>query len=143
MSMDDVKLLTFPQHGDSRGQMSVIEGERNIPFAIKRIFYIYGTDTSAIRGQHANRKSEFVMINVSGSSKVRVRDGHGQERIFTLDQPNIGLYLPRMTWKDMYDFSEDAVLLVLSSELYDADEYIRDYQVFEHSVALQSGIGEK
>ena len=85
-----------------------------------------GSD-SAIRGNHANRKSEFVLINVAGSSKVRIKDGCGNETVFSLNRPHTGIYIPAMVWKEMYDFSKNSVLLCLSSEYYDADEYIRNY----------------
>ena len=101
----------------------------NIPFEIKRVFYIYGSDSQVVRGQHANRNSEFVLINVSGSSKVRVDNGF-EEEIIELNRPRMGLYLPTMVWKDMYDFSEDSVLLVLANTHYDGHEYIRDYDEF-------------
>ena len=84
-----------------------------------------------MRGCHANRKSEFVLINVAGSSKVKVKDGEGNEAIFCLNRPHTGIYLPTMVWKEMYDFSADSVLLVLASEHYDPEEYIRDYEEFE------------
>ena len=128
------KLIEFPQMGDARGNLVVIEGKKEIPFDIKRIFYIYGADPSAVRGQHANRNSEFVLININGSSKVRVKDGKGNEEVFILDRPYIGLYIPKMLWKDMYNFSHDAILLVLASEYYDAGEYIRNYEDFEKEV---------
>lgn len=82
-----------------------------------------------MRGQHANRESEFVLINVSGTSKVRIDDGK-EEDIIELNRPMMGLYIPKMVWKDMYDFSEDSVLLVLASTHYDAGEYIRDYDEY-------------
>ena len=82
-----------------------------------------------IRGQHANRDSEFVLINVSGSSKVRVDNGF-EEEVIELNRPRMGLYLPTMVWKDMYDFSEDSVLLVLANTHYDGNEYIRDYDEY-------------
>lgn len=125
-----VKMLEFPQHGDNRGHLVVVEGKKDIPFDIKRIFYIYGSDSNVIRGQHANKRSEFVLINVSGTSKVRVKDGKGNEAVFCLNRPHTGIYLPQMVWKDMYDFSEDSVLICLASEKYDPDEYIRDYDEF-------------
>lgn len=128
------KLIEFPQMGDASGNLVVIEGKKEIPFDIKRIFYIYGADPSAVRGQHANRNSEFVLININGSSKVRVKDGKGNEEVFILDRPYIGLYIPKMLWKDMYNFSHDAILLVLASEYYDAGEYIRNYEDFEKEV---------
>ena len=122
-----VKEIMFPQLGDDRGELIVIEGGMSIPFDIKRIFYICGTKPGVIRGQHANRKSEFVLVNVAGESKVRVKDGKGKEEVFVLNRPHQGLYIPSMVWKEMYDFSSDSVMLVLSNEHYDADEYIRDY----------------
>lgn len=130
-SVDDVKTLEFPQHGDKRGYLVIVEGLKDVPFDIKRIFYIYGSDKNVVRGQHANRKSEFVLINVSGTSKVKVVDAWGNEKTFSLDYPNTGIYLPTMIWKDMYDFSEDSVLLVLSNEHYDSNEYIRSFDEFK------------
>lgn len=130
-----VQMLEFPQHGDERGQLVIVEGMSDIPFEIKRIFYIYGSDPDVIRGQYANRKSEFLLINVAGTSKIRVRDGKGNEAVFSLNRPHTGIYLPKMVWKDMYDFSSDSVLLCLSSEHYEANEYIRDYDEFIHLVA--------
>ena len=119
----------FDVKGDERGQMIVIEGGVDIPFDIKRMFYIYGSDTAVIRGQHANRESEFILINVHGTSKVKVRDGE-EEMIVSLDAPMKGIYIPKMIWKDMYDFSEDSVLLVLASTHYIAEEYVRDYDSY-------------
>lgn len=124
------EILDFPQKGDERGHLVIVESDKDVPFEIKRIFYIYGSDSTVVRGQHANKKSEFVLINVSGTSKVRVKDGRGNEAIFDLNRPHTGIYLPKMVWKDMYDFSPDSVLLCLSSEHYDPDEYIRDYDEF-------------
>lgn len=133
-----VQMLEFPQRGDDRGHLVIVEGMQDIPFEIKRIFYIYGSDDSVIRGQHANRKSEFVLINVAGSSKVKVLDGKGNEAVFSLNRPHTGIYLPEMVWKDMYDFSEGSVLLCLSSEHYDAGEYIRDYDEFVKIVSCEA-----
>ena len=147
-TMNDVKLYDFPQHGDERGHLVVVEGgERcvgggitqqyagDIPFEIKRIFYIYGSDGNVVRGQHANRRTSFILINVSGTSKVRIRDGEGNEAIYVLNRPHIGIYLPTMIWKEMYDFSQDSVLMVLASEHYDDSEYIRDYDAFVKEVS--------
>ena len=129
-NMNKVQMLEFAQHGDDRGHLVVIEGMKDVPFEIKRAFYIYGSDPEVVRGQHANRESEFVLINVAGTSKVKVKDGEGNEAIFCLNRPHTGIYLPTMVWKDMYDFSNDSVLLVLASTHYDATEYIRDYDEF-------------
>jgi dTDP-4-dehydrorhamnose 3,5-epimerase-like enzyme len=125
-----MQMLEFPQHGDNRGHLVVVEGIHDIPFDIKRIFYIYGSEPKVVRGQHANYKSEFVLINVAGTSKVQIKDGKGNEVISVLNRPHTGIYLPKMVWKDMYDFSNDSVLLCLSSEHYDPAEYIRDYDEF-------------
>ncbi len=124
------QMLEFQQRGDDRGHLVIVEGQQDIPFDIKRIFYIYGSDPDVVRGQHANRESEFVLINVAGTSKVKVKDGKGNEAVFSLTRPHTGIYLPKMIWKDMYDFSEDSVLLCLASTHYDPNEYIRDYDEF-------------
>ena len=124
------QMLEFQQKGDERGHLVIVEGMKDVHFDIKRIFYIYGSDRNVVRGKHANRRSEFVLINVAGTSKVRVRDGRGNEAVYSLNRPRTGIYLPRMVWKEMYDFSEDSVLLCISSEHYDPEEYIRDYDVF-------------
>ena len=123
------KILEFADLGDERGKLVVVEGGMDIPFEIKRVFYMYGSDSEMVRGQHANRRSEFVLINVSGSSKVRVDNGF-EDEIISLDRPMMGLYLPTMLWKAMYDFSADSVLLVLSNTHYDGSEYIRDYDEY-------------
>lgn len=126
---DQYKILEFGDLGDERGNLVVVEGEQDIPFEIKRVFYIYGSDSEVVRGQHANRNSEFVLINVSGTSKVRVDNGF-EEAVIELNRPRMGLYLPTMLWKDMYEFSEDSVLLVLTNTHYDGSEYIRDYDEY-------------
>lgn len=119
-------VLQFADLGDERGKLVVIEGGQEIPFAIQRVFYIYESDSTVVRGQHANRESEFVLINVAGQSKVRITDGK-EEIVVELNKPMMGVYLPKMIWKDMYDFSADSVLLVLASTHYDGKEYIRNY----------------
>lgn len=128
--MKKYKLLNFPQLGDERGHLVVVEGNKDIPFEIKRIFYIYGSDKDVIRGQHANRLSEFVLINISGRCDVFVDDGENQETVI-LDKPYQGIYLNKMVWKNMLNFSKDAILLVLSNEYYNSEEYIRDYEEFK------------
>ena len=123
------QLFEFQRKGDERGYLVAIEGKKDIPFDIKRIFYIYGSDAGVVRGKHANRKSKFVLINVSGTSKVKIDNGR-ETKIIELSRPHTGIFMDTMVWKDMYDFSEDSVLLVLASEHYDSEEYIRDYDVF-------------
>ena len=106
---EQYRIINFNEFGDERGNLVVAEGSGiDVPFDIKRVFYMYGSDPDIIRGQHANRKTEFVLINVSGTSKVKVDHG--------------------------YDVSDDSVLLVLASEHYDGAEYIRDYDMFLEEV---------
>lgn len=130
---EQYKILEFAELGDNRGNLVVVEGNQDIPFEIKRVFYIYGSDQEVVRGQHANRKTEFVLINVGGTSKVKVDNGFETD-VIELNKPRMGLYIPTMMWKDMYDFSKDSILLVLCSEHYDGKEYIRDYQEFMREV---------
>ncbi|MBU9736584.1 sugar 3,4-ketoisomerase [Diplocloster agilis] len=126
---DQYKILEFKDFGDERGNLVVVEGNADIPFDLKRVFYIYGSDPDVVRGMHANRKTEFVLINVGGTSKVKVDNGF-ETVVVELNRPRMGIYLPTMVWKEMYDFSEDSILLVLASEHYDSKEYIRDYSDF-------------
>ena len=127
---EQYRILEFDEFGDERGSLVVAEGGgQDIPFEIKRVFYMYGSDPTIVRGQHANRKTEFVLINVSGNSKVKVDNGV-EQAVIELNRPRMGLYLKTMLWKDMYDFSPDSVLLVLASEHYDGGEYIRDYEEY-------------
>lgn len=125
---EQYKLIEFVDLGDERGNLVVIEGEgMDIPFDIKRVFYIYGSDSEVVRGQHANRETEFLLVNVAGTSKVKIDNGT-ETAVVELNKPRMGLYLPAMLWKDMYDFSEDSILLVLASRHYDGAEYIRNYE---------------
>ncbi len=136
---EQYKILEFGDLGDQRGNLVVIEGDGvDIPFDIRRVFYIYGSDAEVVRGQHANRETEFLLVNVSGTSKVKIDNGK-ESRVIELNRPRMGLYLPPMVWKDMYDFSPDSVLLVLASRHYDASEYIRDYQEYRAELAKMEG----
>lgn len=122
----DYKIINFKIFGDERGSLTAIEGNKDIPFDIKRVFYIYGTKGKhVVRGDHANRKSKFVLLMLSGSCKVKVYDKKGNlAEIIELDSPEKGLYLDKMVWKEMTEFSDNSVMLVLSSEPFDNDEYI-------------------
>ena len=127
------RILNFKDLGDERGRLVVIEGNQDIPFDIKRAFYIYGSDATVKRGQHANRESEFVLVNVAGKSKVRITDGENKS-IVELDKPMKAVYIPKMIWKDMYDFSEDSVLLVLANTHYNGKEYIRNFDEYKEEM---------
>lgn len=123
----DGKLL----HNGERGKLAVVEGAQDIPFEIKRVFYNkYMALTTRLSAESMRtRKAKFVLINVAGKSKVRITDGIG-EHVVELNRPMQGIYLPKMVWKDMYDFSPDSVLLALASTHYDGNEYIRDYDEY-------------
>ncbi len=123
------ELLKFSDLGDERGKLVVVEGNQDIPFEIKRVFYIYGSDDTVVRGKHANINSEFVLINVAGSSKIKITDGEKTD-VVSLSKPMEGIYLPKLVWKEMYEFSNDSVLLVLASTHYDSKEYLRDYDQY-------------
>ncbi len=135
-------ILNFADLGDERGKLVVIEGAQAVPFEIKRVFYIYDSDSSVVRGQHANRESEFVLINVAGQSKVRITDGK-EEFIVELSKPMMGVYIPQMIWKDMYGFSADSVLLVLASTHYDGKEYIRDFDEYLSIMRRENACNEQ
>lgn len=135
-------ILNFQDFGDERGKLVVVEGAETVPFEIKRVFYIYGSDATVVRGQHANKESEFVLINVAGKSKVRITDGV-EEFVVELDRPMMGVYIPKMIWKDMYDFSPDSVLLCLASTHYDGNEYIRNYDEYLLMRGVRNGVSEE
>lgn len=139
----NISILDFGAIGDERGMLTICEGEQDIPFIPKRIFYIYRSGADVVRGQHANKVTDFVLINVSGSSKVKIMDGRGNELVYSLSRPNTGIYIPHMVWKEMYDFSADSVLLCLASEHYDANEYIRDYDEFLQEVEKNDDLTRK
>ncbi len=124
-----VTKYTFQPHGDDRGQLVALEEQKEIPFNVKRVYYMYDTVNNAIRGKHAHRNLEQILICVHGSCKILLDDGSSKE-IVVLDKPCEGLYLPNNIWREMFDFSSDAVLMVLASELYDERDYIRDYDEF-------------
>ena len=127
------KVIDFQELGDPRGHLVVAESNKEVPFLIQRIFYIYGTKDGVVRGQHANRESEFMLINLQGSVKIVIDDGRQKDTVI-LNNAHQGVYLDKMVWKDMCEFSSDSILLVLSSMSYDASEYIRDYDEFVREV---------
>ena len=127
------KVIDFQELGDPRGHLVVAESNKEVPFLIQRIFYIYGTKDGVVRGHHANRESEFMLINLQGSVKIVIDDGRQKDTVI-LNKAHQGVYLDKMVWKDMCEFSSDSILLVLSSMSYDASEYIRDYDEFVREV---------
>lgn len=126
----------FQQHGDERGQLVALEEYKDIPFEIKRVYYMYGTKQEVIRGYHAHKNLEQILICIHGSCKVLLDNGEEKKKVF-LERPYEGLYVSNDMWREMYDFSPDAVLLVLASDYYKEEDYIRDYDKFLEFVNIE------
>ncbi|MBK2297077.1 MULTISPECIES: sugar 3,4-ketoisomerase [Francisella] len=129
-----IELLKFKVYGDDRGSLVSLEENKNIPFVVRRVYYIFDTKSDVRRGFHAHRDLEQVLICVSGNCKVLVDDGSSKRNIL-LDSPDKGLMISGLIWREMYDFSPNCVLMVLASELYDENDYIRNYDKFLKEVA--------
>ena len=125
----EVKKYTFPSHGDDRGQLVAIETMKDIPFEVKRVYYIYDTLPGVRRGFHAHLELAQLLLCVHGSCKIHLDNGFDTAEVL-LDKPNEGLYISNDMWREMYDFSDGAVLLVLASRHYDESDYIRNYEEF-------------
>ncbi len=123
----------FQQHGDERGQLVSIEEMNDIPFDIKRVYYMYDTIPGVRRGYHAHKKLEQILVCINGSCKILMDNGY-EKKIVSLEKRYEGVYVPPGIWREMYDFSEDAVLMAIVSELYNEDDYIRNYDEFLKSV---------
>lgn len=123
----------FQQHGDERGMLVALEEFADIPFEIKRVYYMYDTKEGVHRGFHAHKCLEQILICIHGSCKVLLDNG-SEKKIVSLEKPYEGLYVSNNMWREMYDFSADAVLMVLASEVYKEEDYIRDYDTFLHMV---------
>jgi oxalate decarboxylase/phosphoglucose isomerase-like protein (cupin superfamily) len=119
----------FHERGNDTGDLVFLESCRDIPFEIKRVYYIYGVKEGTGRGYHAHKELNQVLICVHGSCTVMLDNGKEKTHIL-LDDPSEGLFVGKATWREMYDFTLDAVLLVLASEYYDERDYIRDYTEF-------------
>lgn len=131
--MQEPYLIEFDIKGDDRGSLIALEELKEIPFKIKRVYYIFDTKKGVIRGNHAHKSLRQVLICVKGSVKVKC-EYENSIKEFCLDNPNIGLYIEDLTWRTMYDFSEDAVLVVLADSLYSEQDYIRDYSLFKKQI---------
>lgn len=126
-----IKELMFAPHGDSRGQLIALETlSEQVPFEVKRVYYIYDTTPGTVRGKHAHRNLRQVLICVSGACTIECEMPDGTKSEYRLDWPDRGLLIEGLVWRNMKDFSKDAVLLVLASEHYDEADYIREYAVF-------------
>lgn len=133
----DIKMIPLQMHGDERGSLIALEEEKNIPFQIKRVYYMFKTGKDVRRGFHAHRELKQVAIAVRGSCRFLLDDG--RERIdILLDNPAQGLVIDSCIWREMYEFSEDCVLMVLADSLYDESDYIRDYDYFIKTINEKS-----
>lgn len=136
-----VSLIEFPKIKDHRGNLSFIEGCRHLPFPIRRVYYLYDVPAGETRGGHAHRNLQQCIIAASGSFTVVVDDGDTRQEFF-LNRPHYGLYIPRMIWRELENFSSGSVCLAIVSEEYDESDYYRDYDEFlealrkEHSGSL-------
>ena len=134
----DITMYHFTEHGDPRGKLVAVETGKDIPFPIRRVYYMYGVGEGVRRGFHAHKKLEQVLICMHGSCKILLDDGK-EKAVVPLDSPHEGLYVGNAMWREMFDFSPDAVLMVLASELYDEEDYIRNYDDFLAYLASQGG----
>ena len=128
----------FQQHGDDRGMLVALEEFNDIPFEIKRVYYMYDTKTDVHRGFHAHKCLEQILVCICGSCKVLLDNGE-EKKVISLEKPYEGLYIANDMWREMYDFSPDAVLLVLASDYYNEQDYIRDYDEFKRIAAQKRG----
>ena len=127
-----VKELHFPQHGDERGKLIALEAlSELVPFDVKRVYYIFDTTPGTVRGKHAHKVLKQMLICVSGACTIECEMPDGTKSEHRLDWPDRGLLIEGLVWRNMKDFSKDAVLLVFASEHYDESDYIRDYSVFK------------
>lgn len=125
----EYRLIKFQRHGDERGQLIALEEGREIPFPIHRVYYMYDTGKGVRRGYHAHRSLQQILVCTHGKCKILLDDGK-EKIIISLDRPDTGLYIKNNIWREMFDFSSDAVLMVMASELYDETDYIRNYDEF-------------
>lgn len=127
--MSIIKLIDFTSLGDERGDLVSLEAKKEIPFDIKRVYYLFGTESCVSRGFHAHKNLQQMAICVKGSCTFILDDGNIREKV-VLDSPLKGLYIDSMKWREMHDFSDDCVLVVLASSIYEEADYIRDYEDF-------------
>lgn len=127
--MSLIRIVDLPSLGDDRGSLVAIEANKHIPFEVKRVYYIFGTQPGVSRGFHAHKNLQQLAVCVTGRCRMLLDDGITKESVW-LDSPTKGLLIGNNLWREMHEFSDDCVLLVLASEHYDESDYIRDYSEF-------------
>ncbi len=125
-----VKILNLPMHGDFRGSLIAVESGHEVEFKVQRVYYIYGVKAGSSRGFHAHRELKQLLVAVSGSVNIRCEDSSATQE-FQLDSPEKALLIDGLVWREMYNFSEDCVLLALASDFYSEDDYVRNYGDFK------------
>ncbi len=133
--MSLIKEISFPPLGDERGSLVALEAEKTVPFAIKRVYYIFGTNEGVSRGFHAHRELLQVAICVTGRCRMILDDGQCREEVW-LESPTKGLLIGNLVWREMHDFSPDCVLLVLANRHYNEADYVRSYDEFKRIVSI-------
>ena len=128
------KVIALPKHADPRGNLSFAENFRQVPFEIKRAYWIYDVPGGESRGGHAYKENEEFIIALSGSFDVILDDGKGNKQTFHMARSYYGLYVPPMMWREIVNFSTNSVAIILSSTKYDACDYIEDYELFKDTV---------
>jgi dTDP-4-dehydrorhamnose 3,5-epimerase-like enzyme len=129
----DIKLIQLQSHGDNRGSLVALEEQKNIPFAIKRVYYLFDTKENVRRGFHAHKKLKQLAIVLKGSCRFLLDNGKDKVEVL-LDNPAQGLFIESFVWREMFDFSDDCVLMVLADAFYDESDYVRDYKEFKKMV---------
>ncbi len=124
-----ISSIVEAQYISDEAGLCIVEGQKAIPFDIKRVYYIFNVNNSAVRGKHAHKQTKQMLFCIRGSVKLTLDDGKERE-VLHLDKPNEGVLLDALMWHEMHDFSPDAVLLVFASDYYDEQDYIRDYDAF-------------
>ncbi|MBC9070846.1 WxcM-like domain-containing protein [Thauera sp. CAU 1555] len=135
MGLENVRYVELPIIHDRRGNLTFIEGNKHVPFDIRRVYYLYDVPGGAHRGGHAHRQLEQLIVAMSGSFDVVLDDGQRSRR-FHMNRSFYGLYVPRMIWREIDNFSSGSVCMVLASEHYDEADYYRDYQEFRVGLGL-------
>lgn len=136
MTLENCRIVNFKKVSEGRGNLSIIEENKDIPFEIKRVYYLYDVPSGSTRGGHAHKEMEQVIIALSGSFDVVLDDGFEKKRIF-LNRPHYGLYIPPNIWRELENFSSNSIALSISSTFFNEKDYIRDYAVFKNIAKKQ------
>jgi dTDP-4-dehydrorhamnose 3,5-epimerase-like enzyme len=133
MTLDDVRIIELPKILDERGNLSFIEGNNHIPFKIERTYMIYDVPGGEIRGGHAYKELNEFIVALSGSFDVLLDDGN-EKRTYSLNRSYYGLFVPKMIWRSLENFSTNSLCMILASEKYNEDDYLRDYEEFKNKI---------